>query len=85
MVELENAPIEKQDQVTGVDEFTISLSSWLKNCPDQLPTPVIGWQKWQNTVKLVVGVVDERLIQKQEWVEILKKQIQENYGILIEL
>ena len=85
LVELDDAPKDNDISRLGIRDFSISLMSWIKSAPSRLPTPVLGWQRRRSITQLLVGVGGEKLLEKDEWLEIIKEEINDEYGITIGL
>lgn len=85
LVDLDDAPKDSEIRRSGIRDFSISLTSWIKSAPTLLPTPVLGWHRRRSFTQLLVGVGDEKLLEKDEWLEIIKKEINDEYGISIGL
>jgi len=81
LVELDDAPKDSDTCKSGIRDFSISLMSWVKRAPNLLPTPVIGWKRRGDIPQLFIGIGGETLVEKEEWLEIIKEEIEDGYGV----
>ncbi len=85
LVELDDAPEDSDTCTSGIRDFSISLMSWIKRAPNLLPSPVVGWTGLGDTPQLFIGIGGETLVGKKQWLELIRKEIEERYGVQLGL
>ena len=85
LVELDDAPEDSDTCKSGIRDFSISLMSWIKRAPNLLPTPLVGWTRVGYTPRLCIGLGGETLVGKKEWLELIREEIEDGYGVPLEL
>ena len=85
LIGLENISNPTDYHKARIRDFSKSLLSWIKVAPNLLPRPLIGWGERGGYSQLMIGISNENIVGKDAWLELIKKQVKDEYGAIIGL